>query len=90
MTFIIKRKAGVVYMFASSILEIFIIIVYIAIQIIGWIFLIINLINSLVECKNCDCRKNCEFLIFSEHCPKRYCMDENEKKELRKMIKELD
>ncbi len=36
-------------------------------------------IVSLIKCKNCDWRKHCEFLIFSEHCPKRHCLNEEER-----------
>lgn len=70
--------------------KIFIIISYIVMQINGWIWLAIDIVSSLIECKNCSRRKSCEFFIFSEHCPKRYCMSEEERKQLREKIKELD
>lgn len=70
--------------------EIFVILTYIAMQIVGWICLIADTIASLIECKNCSRRKNCEYLIFSEHCPKRHCLNEEERKQLREKIKELD
>ena len=70
--------------------EIFVILTYIAMQIVGWICLIADTLASLIECKKCVRRKNCEFLIFSEYCPKRYCMSEEEREELREKIKELD
>lgn len=70
--------------------EIFIILAYMIMQVVGWIWLAIDTVSSLIECKKCVRRKNCEFLIFSEYCPKRYCMSEEEREELREKIKELD
>lgn len=70
--------------------EILIILAYIVMQVVGWIWLVVDTIASLIECKNCSRRKNCEFLIFSEHCPKRHCLNEEERKQLREKIKELN
>lgn len=70
--------------------EIFIILAYMIMQVVGWIWLAIDTVGSLIECKKCVRRKSCEFLIFSEYCPKRYCMSEEEREELREKIKELD
>ena len=70
--------------------EIFIILAYMIMQVVGWIWLAIDTVSSLIECKKCVRRKNCEFLIFSEYCPKRYCMSEEEREELREKIKESD
>lgn len=70
--------------------EILIIFAYMIMQVVGWIWLAIDTVSSLIECKKCVRRKNCEFLIFSEYCPKRYCMSEEEREELREKIKELD
>jgi hypothetical protein len=70
--------------------EILIILAYMIMQVVGWIWLAIDTVSSLIECKKCVRRKNCEFLIFSEYCPKRYCMSEEEREELREKIKELD
>ena len=70
--------------------EILIILAYMIMQVVGWIWLAIDTISSLIECKKCVRRKSCEFLIFSEHCPKRYCMSEEEREEVRKKINELD
>lgn len=70
--------------------EILIILAYMIMQVVGWICLVIDTVGTLIECKKCVRRKNCEFLIFSEYCPKRYCMSEEEREELREKIKELD
>ncbi len=70
--------------------EIFIILAYIVMQIIGWIWLVIYTASSLIECKNCSRRKNCEFLIFSEYCPKRHCLNDEERSLLREKINELE
>lgn len=70
--------------------EILIILAYIVIQIVGWIWLVIYTVSSLVDCKNCSWRKNCESIIFSVHCSKRYCMSEEERRAVREKIKELD
>lgn len=70
--------------------EILIILAYIVIQVVGWIWLVVDMVCSLIECKNCSQRKNCEFIIFSEHCLKRFCLNEEERKQLREKIKELD
>ena len=48
--------------------EILIILAYIVIQVVSWIWLVVDMICSLIECKNCSRRKNCEFIIFSEYC----------------------
>ena len=50
--------------------EILIILAYMIMQVVGWIWLAIDTVSSLIECKKCVRRKNCEFLIFSEYCPK--------------------
>lgn len=70
--------------------EILIILAYMIMQVVGWIWLAIDTVSSLIECKKCVRRKNCEFLIFFEYCPKRYCMSEEEREELREKIKELE
>lgn len=62
----------------------------IIVWIVGWICLIIDDVISLIECHKCCRRKQSEFLIFSEYCPKRYCMSEEEREEFRKKINELD
>lgn len=72
------------------IIDIIILCTIIIVWIVGWICLIADTIASLIECKNCSRRKNCEFLIFSEHCPKRHCMNEKERKILQEKINELD
>ncbi len=69
-------------MFGISKLEIFVICLFAISWLVGWICLIADAIASLIECKNCSRRKNCEFIIFSENCPKRYCMSEEERKQL--------
>lgn len=70
--------------------EVFIIIAYIVMQIIGWIHLVVDAVNSLIECKKCVRRESCEFLIFSEHCLKRHCMNEEEREAVWEKINELD
>ena len=72
------------------IINIIILCTIIIVWIVGWICLIIDVVISLIECHKCCRRKRCEFLIFSEHCPKRYCMSEEEKEEFREKINELD
>lgn len=72
------------------IINIIILCTIIIVWIVGWICLIIDVVISLIECLKCCRRKQCEFLIFSEHCPKRYCMSEEEKEEFREKINELD
>lgn len=61
------------------IIDIIILCTIIIVWIVGWICLIVDVVISLIECKNCSRRKSCEFLIFSEYCPKRYCMSEEER-----------
>lgn len=70
--------------------EIFLILTYMIMQVVGWICLVIDTVGSLIACKKCVRRKNCEFLIFSEHCPKWDFMSEEEREELREKIKELN
>lgn len=72
------------------IIDIIILCTIIIIWIVGWICLIADTIASLIECKNCSRRINCEFSIFSEHCPKRYCMSAEEREEFREKINELE
>lgn len=72
------------------VLDIFILCAIIIGWIVGWICLIVDTIVSLIKCKNCSWRKDCEFIIFSEYCPKRHCLNEEERKQLREKIKELD
>lgn len=72
------------------IIDIIILCTIIIAWIVGWIYTIVDTVISLIECKKCVWRKSCEFLIFSEHCQKRYCMSEEERKLFREKIKELD
>lgn len=77
-------------MYGLSKWEMLIILAYIVIQVVGWIWLVVDMVCSLIECKNCSRRKNCEFIIFSEHCLKRFCLNEEERKLVREKIKELE
>lgn len=72
------------------IIDIIILCTTIIVWIVGWICLIVDVVISLIECCKCNRRKRCKFLIFSEHCQKRYCMSEEERKLFREKIKELD
>lgn len=86
-----ELKKWVLYLMDGlSVWEIFVIFIYMAMQLVGWICLIADTITSLIECIKCSRRKTCEYLIFSEHCPKRHCLNEEERRQLRKKIKELD
>ena len=57
---------------------------------IEWIYILGKIIFLAVKCKRCVQRKNCEFSIFSEHCLKRYCMNENERKKIQELIEDLE
>lgn len=62
----------------------------IIVWVVGWIYTIVEVIIELIECMMCDRRNNCELLIFSEHCPKRHCLNEEKRRQLREKINELD
>lgn len=72
------------------VIDIIILCTMITVWLVGWVCIIINAVISLIECHKCIWRKQCGFLIFSEHCPKRYCLNEKEREEFRKKIKEQD
>lgn len=72
------------------IIDIIILCTIIIVWIVGWIYTIVETVSELIECMMCSRRKECEFLIFSEHCPKRHYLNEEERRKLREKIRELD